>query len=126
MKQVDVSNKWKARFTLIEKAGGVKLTKLNQLSFSEKFTIIFNIWGLLFGPIYYLYLGLWRKAISYTLFMAVFIFGFSLFLIMWANVDKATLRMFLNGGQTGFAVLFSVLASIDYYKKTVVGDKRWW
>lgn len=126
MNQVDVSNKWKARFALIEKAGGVKLTKLNQLSFPEKFTIIFSIWGLLFGPIYYLYLGLWRKAISYMLFLVVFIFVFSLFLIMWADVDEATLRMFLKGGQTGFSVLFSVRASIDFYQKVVVGDKGWW
>uniref|UniRef100_UPI003F4FEBAF DUF2628 domain-containing protein n=1 Tax=Caballeronia sp. LjRoot34 TaxID=3342325 RepID=UPI003F4FEBAF len=37
-----------------------------QLSGKERRTIRSNIWAFLFGPFYYLFLGMWKKAITLT------------------------------------------------------------
>jgi len=59
-----ISDSWKIKFELIEKAGGVKLPNAKNLPFGERMKVRFNVWGFLFGPFYYLVKGMWKKAVT--------------------------------------------------------------
>jgi len=59
-----ISDSWKIKFELLEKAGGVKLPNAKNLSFGERMKVVSNVWGFLFGPFYYLVKGMWKKAVS--------------------------------------------------------------
>lgn len=113
-----ISDSWKKKFDLMEKAGGVKMQRIKELSFNEKNQVLFNVWGFLFGPIYYLAKGMWKKGISLTIasILAITIvevicqkFGFSDFI-----------TNFIAGA------IFATRANIDYYKKIKLGDNEWW
>ena len=41
----DLSTEWKMKFSLIEKAGGVSLTKLKELPFGDRLTVRFNFFS---------------------------------------------------------------------------------
>lgn len=66
-----VSESWKEVFRLIEDAGGfngIYARNSGVLSFRERFKIMFNIWGFLFGPFYYFAKGMWVKG---TIFLGL-------------------------------------------------------
>lgn len=113
-----VSESWQKKFDLLEKAGGVKLPKIKSLPLGERMKIGFNIWGFLFGPIYYLTKGMWRKAIS---LMAV-----ALLIIVVLEVVCGAIG--ISSAITNFvaAAIFSSRATIDYYKKVKLNDNGWW
>lgn len=116
-----VSDKWKARFKAMHKAGGPNMPLLKELTPEEKKQLSpFNILGFLFGPLYYLAKGMWRKAL--TLFVLCFI-GL---MILEIVLNLAGLAKFSNS--TGFAAgaVFAVLANRDYYSKMVLGKNGWW
>jgi uncharacterized protein DUF2628/zinc ribbon protein len=84
-----------------------------------------SIWARGFGPFYYLWGGMWRQAISYTLFLSVI----DLMIAKAIGSDigsqgfdskDASLFTFING------VFFAHYAKYDYYRKTVCGYKGWW
>ena len=56
---------WKVKFHLLEKAGGVKLSKFKELSFSERMKVNFNLIAFFLGPIYYAVKGMWKKGIIF-------------------------------------------------------------
>jgi len=116
-----VSDKWKARFKAMHKAGGPNLPLLKELSPEDKKNVsAFNILAFLFCPFYYLAKGMWRKAI--TLFVLCFI-GLLALEVVLRLVGLAKLTT-----GTGFAVgaVYAVLANRDYYSKMVLGKNGWW
>ena len=115
---LEVSEGWKKKFALIEKAGGVRLHKFNELSSGERM-VIFNVLGFLFGPIYYLVKGMWKKAIVLTLI------SMALILILDAILEAMDLRYTQFTGLVS-SVIFATRANIDYYKKMVLRDDGWW
>lgn len=115
-----VSESWKTKFRLIEKAGGVKQQNFKALAFGERMKIAFNILGFLFGPIYYIVKGMWKKGLALfaLCFIAVFVVALVLELVGLGHLANAV----------GYAVaaVFAVRANIDYYKKMVLGENGWW
>jgi hypothetical protein len=115
-----ISESWKRRFFLIEKAGGPKLSKIRDLSPGERMKVFNNIWASFFGPFYYLSKGMWKKAISLLAFSVVFFVIFTLF--YWPT--RSSLRFSMSF--VCFTVNFGIRANIDYYKKMILNDNGWW
>lgn len=115
---VELSPAWRARFALIDKAGGPSLPGLKALPLGERFKLM-NWLALFFGAFYYLAKGMWRKAISLS--VALSIAALLLELVM------ESLEMPSNGIATGAAAaIFGIRANIDYYKKIVLRQNGWW
>jgi hypothetical protein len=114
----DLTEAWKERFALIEKAGGVKLPKLGELESAEKRKVLFNIWGLLFAPFYYLAKGMWKKAIVLAALSIV------IALVMNALLGESRIVDLMTNLIA--PALFAVRANVDFYKKTILGDNNWW
>ncbi|CAM2194061.1 DUF2628 domain-containing protein [Paraburkholderia kururiensis] len=119
-----LSAKWRQRFAAIERAGGEgarwwRWPNAKELTRRDKRLITSNLWAFVFGPFYYLYLGMWRKAITLTLL---------------ALVIDAILGMagdVLNVPVDGFlwivsAVMFRQCANVDYYRKAMLKRREWW
>jgi hypothetical protein len=115
-----VSDNWKAKFFLLEKAGGVKMAGIKALSTSERMKITFNLVAFLFGPIYYVVKGMWKKGLA--------IFGASLVAVMLISffMELAGLGRFANALGYGAAAFYAIRANIDYYKKMVLKENGWW
>ncbi|MDP2852063.1 MAG: DUF2628 domain-containing protein, partial [Gallionella sp.] len=113
-----VSEAWKNKFALLEKAGGPKLPKVRELAFRERSKVVFNIWGFLFGPFYYLAKGMWKKAIVLFALCVTAI-------VVLAIILKA---MGISDAITNFIspAVFAARANIDYYKKIILGENGWW
>ena len=110
---LDVSDGWKRKFRLIEKAGGPDLPNFRDLPFGERFGMQMNFLAFFFGPIYYLIKGLWRQAVVYTVAIVV--------------VLMVLEAMGVRVGRIGAAVgaLYAVRANISYYKLRVLGEAPW-
>lgn len=115
-----VSVRWKRRFHLIEKAGGVRLPRFRELPTRERMGLNFNVLAFLFGPLYYLAKGMWRKALSLFVVcaLAAIALAFALSLL--------GLEALVRSVPYGVAAIFAVRANIDYYKRQVLGDDGWW
>ena len=115
IERLAVSDTWKQRFFLIERAGGVKLPRFKSLAFKERMNIGFNVLAFFLGPFYYLAKGLWRQAL---VLMAV---GTSIIGVMLAfGMDDLT-----RGVGYGVAPAFAARANIGYYSKQVLGRALW-
>lgn len=119
-----LAQKWQRRFAAIDKAGGERVRwwkwpEAKQLSAKEKRLITSNRWAFVFGPFYYLYLGMWRKAITLTL-LAVLI---DVILGMGGDALDFPVDHFL---WIVSAVMFRQCANVDYYRKTVLKRREWW
>lgn len=65
---LEVNESWKEKFRLIEEAGGFNglyIRNPGVLSFRERLALTFNLGGLLLGPIYYFWKGMWVKGTLY-------------------------------------------------------------
>jgi hypothetical protein len=115
-----VSDNWKAKFFLLEKAGGVKMASIKALSVAERMKVTFNLLAFLFGPIYYAFKGMWKKGLA--------IFGASLVLVLLIGfvLELAGLGRFANALGYGAAAFYAIRANIDYYKKMVLKQNGWW
>ena len=113
--RLDVSDAWKRKFRLIEKAGGPDLPHFRDLPFGERFSLNFNILAFLFGPIYYLIKGLWRQAVLYL------VIAIALGLVL----DAMGFGKFLRGVGYGFSALYAFRANVSYYRKVVLGETPW-
>lgn len=62
-----LKEKWRVRFDFFEEYGTngeYYRQAFKELSFSERINISFNFFGFFFGIIYWLILGMWRKALA--------------------------------------------------------------
>lgn len=123
---VDVSlypEKWRQRFAVIEKAGGERVRwwrwpERKQLTGKERRQITSNLWAFVFGPFYYLYLGMWRKAITLSLVALVI----DAILIVAGDTLGVPVERFL---WVVSAIIFSQCANVDYYRKAVLKRREW-
>ena len=118
---VGLSDKWKLRFSLLEKAGGTKMPKIKDLGFWDRMKLLSNGWGFLFGPLYYFKLGMWKKALAYTALGAIGLMLMELICRSF-NINGGT-----AGGVTNFLIpaIFASRANVDYYKKIMLGTNGW-
>lgn len=110
-----VSDKWKRRFRLIEKAGGPTLPGFRALTTPERRAIQFNWIGFLLGPFYYLAKGLWRQAVVYVAMAIACALMFELL----------GLGKFTRVVGYGFAAVYALRANVSYYRRVVLGESRW-
>lgn len=120
----ELSEKWRRRFAAIEKAGGERVRwwrwpEGKQLSWKEKRLITSNLWAFLFAPFYYLYLGMWRKAITLSLVAVVI----DVILGMAGDALNIPVDNFL---WIVSAIMFKQCANIDYYRKVALKRREWW
>lgn len=120
--RLEVSDKWKQRFKWLKRAGGPAMKNLNNLPKEDRagFNNFFNVLAFLFGPLYYICKGMWKKAI--TLFIVLFAAIFVLEVVM----RLAGIGSFTKYLGYGAAAVFASRANIDYYKKMVLDDNGWW
>jgi hypothetical protein len=81
-----LSKTWQFRFEFFEENGLPKLKPTAQykenfkkLPFWSRVKIGGNLWSFFFGPLYFLCLGMWRKAISLIIFLILIDLIFSIF-----------------------------------------------
>ena len=113
--RLHVSESWKRKFRLIDKAGGPDLPAFRDLPFGERFGLNFNILAFIFGPFYYLIKGLWRQAILYFLCAVALV----------VLLEMMGLGKFSRAIGYGFAAVYAMRANISYYKKVVLGEAPW-
>ena len=118
------SENWRQRFAAIEKAGGERTRwwrwpEGKKLTGKERRLITSNLWAFVFGPFYYLYLGLWRKAI--TLALVVLVIDVALGIAGDAANLPVDRFLWLVS-----AIVFKQCANVDYYRKTVLKRREWW
>lgn len=115
--------KWRQRFAAIEKAGGERVRwwhwpEGKQLTGKEKRLITSNLWAFVFGPFYYLYLGIWRKAITLSLLALVI----DAVLSVVGDALGVSVDRFL---WVVSAIIFRQCANVDYYRKAVLKRREW-
>ncbi len=120
LSNIPVSEKWRERFRLIERAGGVKLPKIKELPFGQRMKVLFNVFGVLFGPFYYCAKGMWKKG------LALFVVCTVVAIIAVVALDFAGLDSLSNSVGFGVAAIYAFRANIDYYKKMVLEQNGWW
>ena len=85
----------------------------------EKRLITSNLWAFVFGPFYYLYLGMWRKTITLSLVALVI----DVILGMAGDALDFPVDHFL---WIISAVMFRQCANVDYYRKTALKRRESW
>ncbi len=113
--ELDVSEKWKTRFRLIEEAGGPKLPHLRELSSGERMQIMGNILSFIFWPIYLPIKGLWRPALCY----------FALGVALGILVEMAGFEKVSRAIGYGISALVMMRTNTNYYRHKVLGEKFW-
>lgn len=115
-----LSEKWNKRFEFFEQYGfdlwaqyGVgKSSEFAQayqkLSSMDKLKISFNFWAFFFGPIYYVILGMWKKAISLTAVTVACLVVIGLLI----NIDSAPVENYLSLIP---GIIFGVMANISFF-----------
>lgn len=109
--QLNISDRWKARFHLIEGMGwneGHFWTNrkrnrqlMSKFTLKQRMAISWNIWGFLFGPFYYMYLGMWGKGL--------------VILVICLILSSIGIGLLIAPAYC------SSLAAIDYYKHKMSG-----
>jgi len=108
-----VGQTWKRRFHLIKGAGGIDNAGFGATRF--------NVLAFLFGSIYYLLKGMWRKAISLLGLTLAIGIACNIVLLLTNLPDKLS---YVTGLAT--ATIYGLRANADYYKKMVLGENGWW
>lgn len=119
-----LSVRWQRRFALIDQAGGVELPKAYLLTEMQRFWLCFSFPAWVFGPLWYLAKGMWRKAIvlgalcygAELLVGAVFFLAFGYEMSMSIATLTALVMSYY---------FFGARAVMDYYKATVLEDRSW-
>jgi hypothetical protein len=113
--RLDVSESWKQRFRLIERAGGIAMKHARDLDPGERRGLTINWMAFFFGPFYFLAKGLWRQALGY--------------LLVWIGVVVVCVLMHWEGilrpMGIGFNVAYSMRANVGYYARVVLGEPIW-
>jgi hypothetical protein len=119
-----LSATWEKVFALIDKAGGFALPNVNTLSSAERNTIRLNILAFLFGPLYFLFKGMWKRGIMiFVALVAVNVFVANLF---QAHVAAHSVGLITLFAQFAMLALISTRANRDYYRKVRLGITTWW
>ena len=122
-----ISDKWKRRFKLFEKLNAsqqsrdafVKTDTFKQFTWRERYSVTSNLWAFLGGFIYYFIKGMhYKGAMILSLSM---LWGMALGLIdFFSGITIPNTTYWIAPG-----VVCSMLASLDFYRKTLCGEKMW-
>ena len=114
------SAKWQKRFDFFSDYGVpssvVGQERLREMPFRDRFAVLFNIPALLFGPLYFLFIGLWRRGLT------LLVFVFALFL---ALDDVGLGELWQDILAVGFWVFCCVTVNYAYYRKRTTGVESW-
>lgn len=131
LKYTGYPKKWNLRFSFYDKHGldlHDKNTKAEflKLPFRQRMSLSINILGFLFGPIYFLCLGMWRKALTGVLYVAllsIVLIVLRVVLLSCFNADLPT--WLLSTINICIAACWAQLANQCYYLKEVHGENGW-
>jgi chromate transport protein ChrA len=74
----------------------------------------------LFGPLYYLAKGMWKKAILYTIVSLLILITLAM-ILEYLGYSKI-----IGSLHFGASAFFAMRANIDFYKKSVLEENNWW
>jgi hypothetical protein len=113
--KMKISELWKQRFRLVEKAGGTEMPFMGDLEPEELLQLYGNGLAFAFGPFYYYALGMQRQAVGFgACWLALF--GFCALTGWWVGLISL-------GGL--LALASSIRANVSYYAKRVLHADRW-
>jgi hypothetical protein len=113
---------WKEKFALIDQAGGIALPSLAQLPLVARVRVRCNVFALLFGVLYYVCKGMWKRGVS----LALLAIALTL-LLVWLATPLGVPADYLHNVATALSALaYAYRANLDYYKHAVLGDDSWW
>lgn len=118
---LNVSDTWKKRFRILEKAGDLGVfgyENRSRLAFSERFSIGFSFLAFFFGPFYYFFKGMYQK--GFVLLGCGFIVAFLVTVV--ENFAGPIVRPLHVGP---IAITCATLASYDYYRLKVKQETMW-
>jgi hypothetical protein len=112
--------KWNTRFAFFERFGGPSSPRYKEefkkLPFRQKLLVNGNFFALFFGPIYFVILGLWKKALVILgIEVAVMV------VMTLINVPEGLYR----GIGMAFSLFYMLSANYAYYLKRVKGQDNW-
>lgn len=102
----------------VEKAGGVKIPLVKDLSTKEKRKVSMSIWAFLFTIFYYGYHGMWKKGIV-LLAVCVVLQLISVFTIELVIPEFSNIAWILT------AVVYGSRAPVNLYSKYRLHDDSW-
>lgn len=131
---LDVKEAWKQKFRLYAEAGikggGFFPTIENKSILKGQLPAKYNIFGFLFGPFYYIALGLYKKAGMIFLFYGVmkFLIGLVGALIQGIGYPITHLFLFIFILFYIYFIFFyfPIMVNYDYYRKQVLNENFWW
>jgi hypothetical protein len=115
----EVSTRWLEVFALIERAGGAKLPEIKSLDRSDRFKIKMNWLAFIFGPIYFLAMGMWRQVTSYLILMVLYFNTAEIVLVNVFGMSELPLPVL------SYCLVWGLTANKSYYKRQVLGEKNW-
>ena len=119
--RTELSTTWQKRFAYFDRHGPVSSTPKGRgafqlLPFADKLRLGGNIWAFLFGPLYFLVKGMWRKGLT-LLAAAVGLTVPVLLFDVGSAVERVTALL--------VPVFSLVAANYAYYLHVVEGNQSW-
>jgi hypothetical protein len=105
-----VSDKWKARFYVIQKAGCPEKSSMNG----------FNVLAFFFGPLFYLAKGMPKRGATLFVLTTLVVIVASIF---FAAIGFGVVGKVLS---IGVSAIYASRANVDFYRKMVLNDNGWW
>jgi len=102
----------------VEKAGGIRIPLINELSNKEKRKVTFSVWGFLFTIFYYVYQGMWKKGLV-LLVVCVALQIISAFTI------ELIFPAFTNAAWVISSAVYATRAPVNLYSKYRLNDDSW-
>lgn len=115
---LSVSVDWKAKFYLIDKAGGPTLPSVKDLAPSDRRKIRFNVLAFLLWPVYYFILGMTKKG-GVMVAIALACILLAAFLMDGFGLDRFIFITCILPG-----IFFGLRANVDYYRKMVLREEE--
>ena len=103
-----VSNGWKKTFTKLRNKGA-----------DDSFQYSFSFLGFFFGPIYYLFKGMWAKGAVLCLIYSILAAALLVAEAIWM-LELPPMTYAIASGS-----LFGTYAHFDYFRRVVHGEKMW-
>ena len=113
--KLKISELWKKRFRLVEKAGGTEMPFMGDLEPEELLQLYGNGPAFAFGPVYYFALGMQRQALGFG--------ACWLALLAFCALTGWWVGLISLGGL--LALASSIRANVSYYAKRVLHADRW-
>lgn len=118
--------KWRERFDFFETYGAPSSPEaraaFKALPNKKKRLLNMNWLGFFFGPVYFLVLGMWKRALT---LLGVALLSVAIEFLFETLTGIQVPHAIDMGINMAFAMLFAVTANYSYYLKRVKGDDGW-